>query len=62
MSNQNSILRCPHCQNDDKSMIEENEDVTYVNLTYTIYYCKSCSKEFTAVKEIKDGRINQIKS
>jgi transposase-like protein len=36
----NEELRCPHCKNDDKKMIEE----TKVYTDYIIYTCDVCTK------------------
>lgn len=40
-------LICPHCKNDDQSMMEELDSAYYVNRRYSRVRCDVCSKEWT---------------
>lgn len=46
--------QCPHCKNDDKSLIE----VLGENDTKILYRCEVCTKYWTILK--KKGKRNEI--
>lgn len=45
-------MKCPHCSNEDKSLLERLKVLDYVHPVVYKYLCSCCSKTFLSEEDI----------